>query len=286
MTKHGKRRVKIGDMPMEDEPFYPTKAYRDEEFLNSRSARPLRILAEYMEPEERFREAQVRDTIVIFGSARIPSAETANAALKTAIAEGGDIAKAEKGVKMSRYYEDSRQLAARLTEWSKGLDREDKRFVICTGGGPGIMEAASRGASEAKGLNVGLNISLPFEQFANPYITRNLAFEFHYFFTRKFWFSYLAKAIVAMPGGVGTLDELFEILTLMQTGKIRKKVPIVLYGKEFWDRVVNFEALVDFGTISDDDLKLFRVIDSVDEAFDYLTQELTENHLADPEPYM
>jgi len=158
--------------------------------------------------------------------------------------------------------------------------------VICTGGGPGIMEAASRGASEAKGLNIGLNISLPFEQFANPFVTRGLAFEFHYFFTRKFWFAYLSKAIIAMPGGVGTLDELFETMTLMQTGKIRKKVPIVLYGKEFWDRVVDFDALVEFGTINEADLKLFHRSDSVDDAFEYLTSELSAHHLSDPSPYM
>lgn len=271
---------------MTDDPIFPIKAYRDENFLNSRAARPLRILAEYMEPEERFRKEQVRDTIVIFGSARILSAENAQKALKSAKESGSDVEKAEKAVKMSRYYEDSRELAARLTTWSKGLDREDKRFVICTGGGPGIMEAASRGASEAKGQNVGLNISLPFEQYANPYITRSLAFEFHYFFTRKFWFAYLAKAIVAMPGGVGTLDELFETLTLIQTQKIRKKVPIVLYGKEFWDRVVDFDALVEFGTINAEDLKLFHRSDSVDDTFEYLTGELTEHHLSDPEPSM
>ena len=271
---------------MADETFFPTKAYRDGDFLNSRAARPLRILAEYMEPEDRFRRDQVRDTIVIFGSARIPSAENAQKALQEAQETGGDLAKAQKGVKMSHYYEDSRELAARLTHWSKGLDREDKRFVICTGGGPGIMEAASRGASEAKGLNVGLNISLPFEQFANPYITRELAFEFHYFFTRKFWFAYLAKAIVAMPGGVGTLDELFETLTLIQTQKIRKKVPIVLYGKEFWDRVVDFDALVDFGTINKADLDLFHRSESVDDTFEYLTSELTQYHLSNPEPNM
>ncbi len=271
---------------MNDDPFHPVKAYRDEEFLNSRSARPLRILAEYMEPEERFRQARVSDTIVVFGSARLLSAEVAQEALNTAKAEGADLAKAEMAVKMSRYYEDARDLSRRLTKWSKELDRENKRFVICTGGGPGIMEAASRGASEAKGLNIGLNISLQMEQFANPYVTRNLAFEFHYFFTRKFWFAYLSKAIIAMPGGVGTLDELFETLTLMQTGKIRKKVPIVLYGKEYWDRVVDFQALVDFGTIDAEDLTLFHLSDSVDDAFEYLTKQLTEHHLSDPDPYM
>ena len=264
---------------MADKPFHPVKAYRDEAFINSHAARPVRILAEYMEPEERFHAEHVRDTIVIFGSARILSAEKANEALQAAKNGKGNLAKAQKDLKMSRYYEDSRELAHRLTTWSKNLDREDKRFVICTGGGPGIMEAASRGASEAKGLNIGLNISLPFEQFANPYVTRSLAFEFHYFFMRKFWFAYLSKAIIAMPGGVGTLDELFETLTLMQTHKIRKKVPIVLYGKEFWDRVVDFDALVDFGTINADDLKLFHRSDSVEDTVEYLTAELTEHHL-------
>ncbi len=271
---------------MNDEQFYPVKAYCDEEFLNSRQARPLRILAEYLEPEERFRQARVRDTIVVFGSSRFLSAEAAQAALKTTKADGGDLANAERDVKMSRYYEEARALSRRLTEWSKGLDREDKRFVICTGGGPGIMEAANRGASEARGLNIGLNISLPFEQFANSYVTRKLAFEFHYFFTRKFWFAYLCKAIIAMPGGVGTLDELFETLTLIQTRKIRKKVPIILYGKEFWDRAVDFQALVEFGTIDAEDLKLMHRSDSVDDAFEYLTKELTTNHLSDPNPYM
>ena len=271
---------------MKDKPFQPVKAYHDEEFLDSREARPLRILAEYMEPEDRFNRARVRDTIVVFGSARCQSAEDAQNALQKAKKKGGNLAEAEMAVKMSRYYEDTRVLSARLTQWSKSLDREDKRFVICTGGGPGIMEAASRGASEAKGMNIGLNISLPFEQFANPYITRSLAFEFHYFFTRKFWFAYLCKAIIAMPGGFGTMDELFETLTLLQTGKIRKKVPIILYGKEFWNRVLNFEAMVEFGTLAPEDLELFYLTDTVDDAFDYLTRELTEHHLPEPGPIM
>ncbi len=266
---------------MPDEPFHPVKAYRDQDFINSRAARPLRIMAEYMEPEDRFRQEKVRDTIVIFGSARIKSPETAQKMLDAAKKTGNGVAKAETALKMSRFYEEVRQLSGRLTTWSKSLDRVDRRFVICTGGGPGLMEAASRGASEAKGLNIGLNISLPFEQFANPYVTRSLAFEFHYFFTRKFWFAYLAKAIIAMPGGYGTLDELFETLTLMQTDKIRKRVPVVLYGKEYWERVVNFEALVEFGTIDAKDLDLFHISDSVDDAFEFLTEELMAHHLSD-----
>ena len=271
---------------MTEKPSSLVKAYRNEEFLSGRDGRPIRILAEYLEPAARFEEQSVSDTIVFFGSARLLPRDEAQDALNEARKAGGDVEAAEQLLDMSRYYESSRELAARLTHWSKELEDHRRRFLICTGGGPGIMEAASRGASEAKGLNIGLNISLKFEQFANPYVTRNLAFEFHYFFTRKFWFAYLAKAIIAMPGGVGTLDELFETLTLMQTGKIRKKVPIVLYGKEFWDRVVDFQALVDFGTINAEDLDLFYRADSVDDAFEYLTSELTAHHLSDLDPYM
>lgn len=262
------------------------KAYKNEEFLNSRDARPLRILSEYLEPDSRFREFGIQDTIVIFGSARIRSREQAEEALAKARAEGGDVARAEKFVQHSHYYEKTRELARRLTEWSKGLGEGTRRFVICSGGGPGIMEAANRGASEAKGENVGLNISLPFEQNDNPYITRKLSIEFHYFFMRKFWFSYLAKAVVVMPGGFGTLDEFMEVLTLVQTGKIRKHMPIVLFGKEFWDKVLNFEALIEFGTISPGDLDLFLSTDSVDEAYDYLTRELAAHALGDPGPHL
>ncbi|TAJ08144.1 MAG: LOG family protein, partial [Planctomycetota bacterium] len=218
--------------------FRAVKAYKNEAFLGSRDARVLRILSEYLEPETRFRELRIKDTIVMFGSARIPSRETAQAELAQVVASGADRARAEQRLKMSRYYEDTRELARRLTEWSKSLSGTDRRFVVCSGGGPGIMEAANRGASEAKGENVGLNISLPFEQNDNPYITRRLSFEFHYFFMRKFWFSYLAKAFVIMPGGFGTLDEFFEVVTLVQTLKIKKKVAIVLYGTEYWDKVL------------------------------------------------
>ncbi|HTI86826.1 MAG TPA: TIGR00730 family Rossman fold protein [Alphaproteobacteria bacterium] len=249
-------------------------AFHSKDFLDSRPARTLRILAEYVEPEARFAEQDVRDTIVFFGSARILSRERAEAALAKARKSGDDIEHAEGQLQMSRYYEDTRELAKRLTTWSKNLHAPGRRFVVCSGGGPGIMEAANRGASEARGINIGLNIQLPFEQHANPYITRALNFDFHYFFMRKFWFAYLAKAMVCMPGGFGTLDELMEILTLAQTLKVKKKLPIVLYGASFWREVVDFNAMVKYGTISRDDLdRVFRT-DSVDEAFDFLTHEL------------
>ena len=263
-------------------PIRPPKAYANDPFLNSRDARSLRILAEYIEPEARFERLRIRDTIVFFGSARAQPRETAQAGLDAARVGGGDVEGAEARLAMSRYYEDARELAKRLTGWSKALKSTDRRFVVCTGGGPGVMEAANRGASEAKGLNVGLTISLPGEEYANPYITRELAFEFHYFFMRKFWFTYLAKALVVMPGGFGTLDELFEVLTLIQTLKIMKRLPIVLYGADFWDAVVDFDALVRFGTIDAADPGLFFRTDSVGEAFDIITRELTEHALPAP----
>jgi uncharacterized protein (TIGR00730 family) len=256
----------------------PPKAYENLDFLHSRSARPLRILAEYLQPEARFDAAHVRDTIVVFGSSRAPSPEEA-AELRASDPD-------HPRLKLARYYDDARELSHRLTDWSKSLDREDRRFVVCTGGGPGIMMAANRGASEARGLNIGLGISLPLEAVANPYVTRQLSFEFHYFFTRKFWFVYLAKAIVVMPGGFGTMDELFEVLTLVQTGKTRKPISVVLYGSDFWDRAINFDALVDHGVISPGDIDLFHRSDSVDDAFDHVTKELTREHLADPRPSM
>ncbi len=251
------------------------KAYHDDDFMSSPTARSLRILAEYLEPESRFNKYKVDDTIVFFGSARILSRDEAEAAVAEAKAKGEGLAAAQKKLELSHYYESTRELAHRFTEWSKSLDDVDRRFVVCTGGGPGIMEAANRGASEARGVNVGLNISLPFEQHENPYATRELIFEFHYFFMRKFWFTYLAKALVVMPGGFGTLDELFETLTLIQTDKIRKKMPIVLFGKAYWENVINFQTLVDFGTISEEDLDLFLLTDSIDEAYDYITEQLS-----------
>jgi uncharacterized protein (TIGR00730 family) len=267
---------------MSDKSTPPLKAYHNERFLSSRDARPLRILAEYLEPLSRFDHQKVNDTIVFMGSARTPSREAAEAAVQEAerTGHGGDAART--GVAMSQYYEAARELAHRLTAWSKGLGDESRRFVVCTGGGPGIMEAANRGASEARGTNVGLTISLPVEQFDNPYITRGLGVHFHYFFMRKFWFLYLAKAVLVFPGGFGTLDELFEVLTMVQTGKIRKRLPIVLFGTDYWDEVIDLDAMVRHGTIDADDLKLFHRTDSVDDAFEFVTRELVEYNLDAP----
>ncbi|MDX1575030.1 MAG: LOG family protein [Kiloniellales bacterium] len=259
-----------------------TKAYRSKAFLSSTAARPLRILSEYLEPKARFDHYRVEDTIVFYGSARIPSPEQAEERLKAAREAGEDTGPAEVAKDLSRYHEAARQLAYRLTRWSKGLGQRGRRFVICSGGGPGIMEAANRGASEAKGLNIGLNISLPIEESYNPHITRELQLEFHYFFMRKFWFAYLAKAIVVMPGGFGTLDELFEILTLVQTRRIRKHMPIVLFGTDYWGEVINFEALARYGTINEKDIDLCFRTDSVDEAFEYLTEQLGKYAIDDP----
>jgi uncharacterized protein (TIGR00730 family) len=259
----------------------PTEAYRSEAFLNSRAARSLRILSEYIEPQSRFEHFQIEDTIVFMGSARLLSREQAEQALQAAQQRGGDVSQAEKCLEMSAYYEAARELAYQLTTWSKQLPAEAQRFVVCTGGGPGIMEAANRGASEAQGLNVGLTISIPIEEFDNRYVTRELSFHFHYFFMRKFWFAYLAKAVVVFPGGFGTLDELFELLTLRQTQKMRKHLPIVLYGSAYWQEIINFDALIRHGMINPDDVQIFHVTDSVDDAFTYLTDYLRTYALAE-----
>ncbi len=230
--------------------------YYDTKFIGSSDGRVMRILAEYFGPLQRFRRNKIADTIVFFGSARIKS-----------------------DLQMSRYYEDSRKLAYKLTKWSMNLKENRKRFIITSGGGPGIMEAANRGADEAKGLAVGLNITLPYEQSGNKWISKDLSLYFHYFFMRKFWFLYLAKALVVFPGGFGTLDELMELLTLIQTEKIRKKVPVVVYDKKFWNKIINFDQLVKMGTISKEDMKLFYMTDSIDDAYKYLTKEIVKAHL-------
>ena len=259
----------------------PTKAYEDRRFLESKEARGLRILAEYLEPLSRFKRHGVQDTIVFMGSARILSREAAEAALSAAEGSSGGVAAARAALELSTYYESARELSSRLTIWSKKLDHDKRRFVVCTGGGPGIMEAANRGASEAKGLNIGLTISIP-DEFNNPYVSRELHLHFHYFFMRKFWFVYLAKAVVLFPGGFGTLDEFFEMLTLVQTRKMKKRMPIVLFGARYWDEVLNFDALAKHGTVSPGDVRLFHRTDSVDEAYDIITHDLTENALGNP----
>jgi uncharacterized protein (TIGR00730 family) len=262
------------------------KAYANEPFLNSKDARPLRLLAEYLEPKSRFDRHRVDDTIVFMGSARIPSREDAERTLRKAENGGGDLDSARAGLRMSAYYEAARELARRLTQWSKRLDQKDRRFVVCTGGGPGIMEAANRGAAEARGMSVGLTISIPNEQFDNEYVTRELSVHFHYFFMRKFWFAYLAKAVIVFPGGFGTFDELFELLTLVQTQKLRKPMPIVVFGTRYWSEVVDFDALVKHGTISARDLKLMHHTDSVDDAYDYITRQLSERSMDKPGPIL
>ncbi len=230
----------------------PELAYRNEEFLATADARPLRLLSEYLEPLAHFKREKIHDTVVFFGSARI--------------SEDGPLA---------RYYRDARELAAMVTQWSSALEEGVCRFVVCSGGGPGIMEAANRGAADVGGKTIGLNIGLPFEQMPNPYVSSELNFQFHYFFMRKFWFAYLAKALVVFPGGFGTMDEFFEILTLVQTRKLRKKMPIILYGSQFWKEVVNFDALVKHGTIAADDLKLFKFADTPGAAMEILVESLS-----------
>jgi len=259
-----------------------TKAYHNTGFLNSKDARVLRMLSEYLEPKSRFDRHRVEDTVVFMGSARIKSRDEAEHLVREAEASGRDVENARMALTMSAYYEAARELAARLTRWSKELGEKERRFVVCTGGGPGIMEAANRGASEAHGMNVGLTISIPAPEFDNPYVTRELSFHFHYFFMRKFWFAYLAKAVIVFPGGYGTMDELFEILTLVQTRKMRKPLPIVLFGTEYWRKIVDLEALATHGMISPEDLELMFHTDSVDQAYDWLVLQLAEKALAQP----
>jgi len=253
-------------------------AYRNEPFLNSPEGRILRILSEYAEPLSRFRREQIQDTVVFFGSARFQSRAAAASKLE-AMKGAGDRKALLAALEMSRYYEDARKLAFLLTQWSITIPARRRRFVVTTGGGPGIMEAANLGAKEAGGKTIGLNINLPFEQFPNPHITPSLNFEFHYFFMRKFWFAYLAKALVIFPGGFGTLDELFEILTLAQTEKLAKKILVVIYGSEYWKKLINFQVMIDAGTISAADLDLFKMVDSPEEGFEVLRDGLTEHHL-------
>ena len=268
----------------------PRKAYRDHDFLSSPDARTVRVLCEFVEPKSRLRKLRVRNTIVFFGSARTLAPDVARDRLaavrrdlKACKKNTGslrlDEETAQRDLHMSKYYADAVALSGKLTEWSLSMRKRTDRFIVCSGGGPGIMEAANRGAFEADGPSMGLNISLPFEQIPNPYQTQELSFEFHYFFIRKFWFVYLSRALVVFPGGFGTFDELFNLLTLVQTNKTRKETPIVLYGSEYWNEVIDFDAMVRWGVIGSEDLDLFRICDGVQPTFDYLKEELTRTWL-------
>lgn len=277
---------------MTDKPKPAPLAYQNEPFLNSPDGRILRMLSEYIEPLARFRREQIQDTVVFFGSARFhdkTAAENGLTEAKNNSALPQDerdviLKRANAAVDMARYYEDARRLAFLLTEWSVQIPARRHRFVVTTGGGPGIMEAANRGAQEAHGKTIGLNINLPFEQFPNPYITPALNFEFHYFFMRKFWFAYLSKALVIFPGGFGTMDELFEILTLAQTQKLAKKILVVIYGSEYWHKVINFQAMADSGVISPEDLDLIHIVDTPEAGFEILKEGLTKYHLGADQP--
>jgi uncharacterized protein (TIGR00730 family) len=265
------------------------KAYENEEFLNSSDARILRILAEFLEPQGKFKKHNIADTIVFFGSARLLPREQAVKALnkfntldpKKVKGFAEKLRAAQHAVLMSNYYEDAVKLSKRLTEWSLGFNSSSNRFIICTGGGPGIMEAANKGAKLAGGLSIGLNISIPFEQFVNKYVSPDLSFEFHYFFMRKFWFAYLAKALIVFPGGFGTMDEFFEIMTLVQTGKIKKKLLMVVYDEKYWKSIINLENLHSNGMINKEDLNLFSFCNTVDEAFNLITKHFEDNYLND-----
>ena len=273
-------------------------AYHDLEFLESEEGRPIRILAEYLEPMRRFKAQNIQDTVVFFGSARIHSRIVAERALarltagRSVRARSGArrgmsfderLKRSRKAVTWSRYYEDARELARRLAEWTMTLESPRHRFVVCSGGGPGVMEAANRGARDAGAKTIGLNIRLPFEQGPNRFITPGLHFEFHYFFMRKFWFAYLAKALVIFPGGFGTLDELFEILTLAQTQKLSSKLKVILYGRDYWDRILDLQPMAEWGAVTEEDLELLHKFDTPGEAFEHLRDHLKQ-HLVPETP--
>lgn len=270
----------------------PVKAYEDLDFLNSAEGRTVRIISEFLQPQSKFRRNKIVDTIVFFGSARLKSKKEAikalnkfktikNPKLTDNLAE--ELRIAQHHVQMSKYYEDAVELSERLTTWSMNLPTHANRFIICTGGGPGIMEAANKGAKQAGGYSIGLNIGIPFEQFVNKYVSPDLSFEFHYFFMRKFWFAYLAKCLIVFPGGFGTMDEFFEILTLMQTGKIKKKMLLLVYDEEYWKSMVNFEGLVHNNVISEKDLNIFHFCNSVDEAFEMVKTHFEKHYMNETE---
>ena len=270
----------------------PKPPHEDLEFLQSTPARPLRIMAEYLQPMMQLKKENIADTIVIFGSARIESRETALARVtrlknqKTAKLKGGERAThrlalkdAKSALEMSRYYEEARQLSHKITSWASSLGPKPRRFVICSGGGPGIMEAANRGASEAGGKSIGLSIELPHEQFSNAYISPELSLNFHYFFMRKLWFAQIAKALIVFPGGFGTMDELWEMMTLLQTGKLSKNNMILIYGRRYWEQVLNFRAMVRWGMINPEEYKLIQFADTVDEAFEQIRTGMEKYHM-------
>ena len=261
--------------------------YRDPLFMESLPARPVRIMTEYIDPLERFRREKVGDTIVMFGSARIEPRDRAQARLRKLRTEKrrhtpsqyrDSLREAKAALEMSRYYEEARELARRITSWSMSLGDQPRRFVICSGGGPGIMEAANRGAAEAGGKSIGLSIELPHEQRPNDYISSELSFMFHYFFMRKLWFAQLAKALIVFPGGFGTMDELWEMLTLMQTGKLGRKNLILIYGRKYWDRVLDWKHMLRCGTINKHEYGLLQFADTVDQAFDRVRDDLQRHH--------
>jgi uncharacterized protein (TIGR00730 family) len=270
----------------------PKAPHENQAFMQSTPARPIRILAEYIHPLAQLKREGIGDTVVMFGSARIDSHETA-ASRYTRLKDmkTGRMTKlklkqhhvalreAKSALEMSRYYEEARQLSHRLTTWALSLGPRPRRFVVCSGGGPGIMEAANRGAYEAEGKSIGLSIELPHEQFANSYISPELSFNFHYFFMRKLWFAQIAKALIVFPGGFGTMDELWEMMTLSQTGKMPKHTLILIYGRKYWNDVLNLKAMVRWGTINQSEYDLLQFADTVDEAFDLIRAGLEKYHM-------
>jgi uncharacterized protein (TIGR00730 family) len=269
----------------------PKAPHEDPKFLESTPARPLRILAEYLDPLVKLKREGIGDTIVMFGSARIPSREDALARYdrlkrakkgKTATARSrhrAELTAAKNAVEMSRYYEEARALSHKITTWALSLGPRPRRFVICSGGGPGIMEAANRGAYEAGGKSIGLSIELPHEQFANPYISPELSFNFHYFFMRKLWFAQIAKALIVFPGGFGTMDELWEMMTLSQTGKLPKNNLILIYGRKYWNDVMDLKEMVRWGTINEAEFKQVQYADNVEDAFEVIRSGLEKYHM-------
>lgn len=268
-------------------PQKPVRSYKNIDFLNSPAARAIRVQCEFLEPEQRFRQHNIKHTLVVFGSARIPNTDDAARALQAAenAVQANNTPENQKALRSAKalmkaapWHNKCIELTEKFTQWSNTLEDETQRVHVMSGGGPGIMEAANRGAYQTGGKSIGLGISLPFEQSINDYCSEGLGMEFHYFFIRKYWFLYMAKAIVVCPGGFGTMDELFEMLTLIQTKKTHKQVPIVLFGSEFWNKLINFETFIEWGVISPEDVNLFKIMDDVDDTVAFLKRNLKENY--------